>query len=172
MKPKLHWGSYLFPCVTLNRTCILLCKKLTPTFSPMKFWTYSESQIPFHQQMTTGPPPSATANFSCAYLMCWKCVSEWAQFCHKPQISDTIKNFCYLEFFMVNLQWWNESLFNYNSTSIFPSAYLWSVILLLLQNMLFHLEIADVVQLSPREHQGMTDFHVNKASIVHPTACW
>lgn len=69
---------------------------------PMKFLTSSESQIPFRQQMTTGPLPSAAASFPCAYLMWWKCVSEWSQFCDKPQISDAIKSF-YLEFFMINV---------------------------------------------------------------------
>lgn len=33
-------------------------------------------------------------------------------------------------------------------------------------------EIADVVQLCPRERQGMTDFRVDKASIVHPPVSW
>lgn len=32
----------------------------------VKFWTCSESQIPFHQQMTTGPLPSAASSFPCA----------------------------------------------------------------------------------------------------------
>lgn len=52
-----------------------------------------------------------------------------------------------------------------------PSAFLWSVIHLVLKNMLSP-QKADVVQLSQRARQGTADFCVHKGSIVHFLVCW
>lgn len=100
---------------------------------PPKFWTCSESQIPFHQQMTAGPLPSAAASVPCAYLKGWECVSKRAQFCDKPRISKAIKGFYYLGFFMIKVQQRRSTDSNISLLSrISPSAFL-----LLPKNMLF-----------------------------------